>query len=143
MPTYDSKGVGDARYTRAMADTRAFMERHKLDMHYWEGHTNKLYTREAYEYIWSGSWGSSYIEAVEGSPYGISMNSVMAAVILRLHPDTEVRYRKDIKLKHLDRTTDWMQLLDAHSFSIYDSAWNTGVFDLLNYLFPNKSRFEV
>lgn len=137
-----STGVfGDKRYTECMVRTSRYMELLGLDLKYYEGHTNKLYTREAWD------WFNAQILR-ENFPYGghmfgvPSLNSLMGASIMHLHPDYPCQYRKDIKLHHLDRMSDWVQLIGAHSFSIYDSAWNTGVFDFLSYLFPEKCRFE-
>ncbi len=145
MPSDDTKGVGDARYTRAMADTRRFMERHRLDLRYWEGHTNKLYTRAAWEYLTAGEIGEDFFRTMEAAKYGICVNSPMQAVVYQqeaVYMKVGVCQRKDVKLRHLNTPEDWELLKDTESFSIYDSAINTGVAGLLQVLFPDKCRFE-
>lgn len=145
LPRDDTKGVGSARYTRAMAYTRRFMERHLLDLRFWEGHTNKLYTRAAWEYLTNGEIGEDFFRTMEASPYGICVNSPMQAVIYQqeaVYGRVNVWQRKDVKLHHLNTPEDWELLKNTESFSIYDSAISTGVAGLLQVLFPEKCRFE-
>lgn len=138
MPDYGIKGVGDRRYTQTMIDTYQMMKRLNLDTKYYEGHTNKLYTREAWDYLTAhGAWQDMFTTV-----YGVSTNSPMAAAILKLHPETPCRYRPDIKLHHLNSQEDIQLLKSTNSFSIYDSAVETGVADYLQQKFPHKCRFE-
>ena len=132
--------LGDRRYRQVMVDTRRFMERIGLDTRYYEGHTNKLYTSEAWLYI--GSRMKDYGDVMHSSRYGISMNSPMAAAIMKLHPDYPCIRRKDVKLRHLNTPDDWEQLKGAESFSIYDSAVQAGVAGFLEVLFPERCCFE-
>lgn len=134
---------GDVQYTRCMIDSAWYMSKAGLKIRYYEGHTNKLYTREAWDYMHQVVYSRMMGWDKPRTMVWPCTNSLMGASIMHLHPDYPCQYRKDIKLHHLDRMSDWVQLLDAHSFSIYDSAWNTGVFDFLSYLFPEKCRFEV
>ena len=143
MPRETTKGVGDKRYTKTMADTRAFMERQNLDLRYWEGHINKLYTREAWEELHSWPMKDDFEGSMFNSRFGLSCNSPIAALIYRRHYlDIPTRQRKDIKLKHLDRDEDFASLQGDIAFSIYNSAIHTGVEDYLRYSFPKRSGFE-
>ena len=137
MPEPGAKNVGDKRYTRSMVDTGLYMEAHDLDMRYFEGHTNKLYMRFAWEMMKDDMQHWMF-----GTEFGISTNAPMAAQILKVFTDYPCHYRKDIKLRHLNTPEDWELLKDADSFSIYDSAINTGVADFLQQLFPEPCRFE-
>lgn len=140
MPMPGEKGIGDKRYLQTMIDTGRFMEWMGLeDRKYFEGHTNKLYTRYAWEFL-----EKMGLEAwmFDKSEYGVSTNAPMGAALRLLLPTYPCQYRKDIKLKHLNTPEDWKLLEDANSFSIYDSAIKTGVAGLLQVLFPDKCRFE-
>ena len=138
MPDYGVKGVGDRRYTQTMIDTYQMMRRLNLDTKYYEGHTNKLYTREAWDYLTArGAWEGMFTTA-----YGVSTNSPMAAAIKRLHANTPCIYRQDIKLRSLNTPADFELLKSAVSFSIYDCAIDSGVADYLQHEFPQKCRFE-
>ena len=137
MPSGSEKGIGDKRYTQTMADTGRYMEELGLDMRFFEGHTNKLYMRVAWSLM------SDSIERwMSGTEYGISTNAPMQACILKVFPMFPCQYRKDIKLEHLNTPEDRKQLKDANSFSIYDSAINSGVAEYLAGLFPSPCRFE-
>lgn len=139
MPKKGSTGVGDKRYTQTMVDTRQFMAVVGLDLKYYEGHTNKLYTRWGWDYLQKqgiDSWMHTR------STYGLSLNSPMAATIMQFSPYRASGYRKDVKLHHLNTETDWGLLKGAESFSIYDSAIDTGVAGFLQVMFPEPSRFE-
>jgi len=141
MPSAGEKGIGDKRYTKTMADTGFWMELHHLDMRYFEGHTNKLYSVHAWCYLKSIGLERWMYETT----YGISTNAPMAAAFLKLNRlgyDYPCQYRKDIKLRHLNTPEDWKLLEDANSFSIYDSAIKTGVAEFLQHLFPDPCRFE-
>lgn len=151
MPMPGEKGIGDKRYSQTMFDTRRFMEAADLSLKYYEGHTNKLYTREAWEHLQSlressyslyGKYGSWFLKAMKETEYGISTNAPMAAMHMLLHPNYPCRYRKDIKLRHLNTPEDWKLLEDANSFSIYDSAIHTGVEEFLQHFFPVPCIFE-
>ena len=134
----NDEGIGDRQYRRVMLDTRRFMEQLELDTKFYEGHTNKLYTREAWLYLCSRWVELFFVEA----QYGICLNSPMAATIMKLHPEYPCVKRKDIKLRHLNTPEDWIAIENAKSFSIYDSAIKTGVAEYLQKLFPEKCRFE-
>lgn len=135
-----NENIGSKQYRQAMVDTRRFMKRLGLDTKYYEGHTNKLYTLEAWKYI--NSFSHDFIDIVSKAKYGISMNSPMAATIMKMHPEYPCIGRRDVKLRHLNTPEDWEQLQGTESFSIYDSAIKTGVAGLLQVLFPDKCRFE-
>lgn len=143
MPKYNSRGVGDKRYTKTMADTRTFMEQYALDLRYWEGHINKLYDRAVWEDLHNPVFGEGFAKAMLGTEYGISCNSPMAALMHRKYPELLTWYRKDIKLKHLNSDEDWDLISNDIAFSIYDSAIDNGVAAYLKELFPFKSRFEL
>lgn len=141
MPKPGDTDIGDERYTKTMADTGFWMELHHLDMRYFEGHTNKLYSVQAWFYLKSIGLERWMYE----TEYGISTSAPMAAAFLKLNRlgyDYPCQYRKDIKLKHLNTPEDWKLLEDANSFSIYDSAIHTGVEEFLQKLFPDPCRFE-
>lgn len=141
MPTeaqINDEKIGDLRYRRVMIDTGKYMEQFHLENRFFEGHTNKLYRRDAWEDLQDNLF-RDYMRMAE---YGLCTNSPMAATIMKLHPDYPCIKRKDIKLRHLNQPEDWMAIDAADSFSIYDSAISTGVGDFLADLFPEKCRFE-
>ena len=142
MPKETTKGVGDKRYTKTMADTRAFMEKFTLDLRYWEGHINKLYDRDCWNELHTWPYVADFEDMMFNSKFGISCNSPMAALMHRKYPELITWYRKDIKLKHLDTDEDWDLLSNDIAFSIYDSAIDSGVAAYLKELFPFRSRFE-
>lgn len=143
MPKDTTKGVGDKRYTKTMADTRAFMEKFALDLRYWEGHINKLYTREAWDELHNWPYVADFEDSMFNSRYGLSCNSPIAALIYRRHYlDINTFCRKDIKLQHLNTDEDFALLQNDIAFSIYDSAIHSGVEEYLKELFPERSRFE-
>jgi len=143
MPRETTKGVGDKRYTKTMGDTRAFMARHNLDLRYWEGHINKLYTREAWDELHSWPMKDDFEGSMFNSRFGLSCNSPIAALIYRRHYlDIPTRQRKDIKLKHLDQDEDFTSLQGDIAFSIYNSAIHTGVEEYLKSSFLKRSGFE-
>lgn len=135
--------IGDARYRRVMINTRRFMERVGLDTKFYEGHTNKLYTREAYDWLCHPDRDRVMQDIVMPGHDGVCMNSPMAATIMKLHPDYPCIHRKDIKLRHLNMPEDFDLIHDAESFSIYNSAIRTGVAGFLECRFPEKCRFEL
>lgn len=129
--------IGDARYRRVLIRTAKFMEANGFDMRFFEGHTNKLYSRATWEYLQALG-----IEDYAMQEEGISLNSIMAGAMAgEMNPEYVIK-RKDIKLKHLNTPEDWELLQGTESFSIYDSAIKTGVAGLLQVLFPDKCRFE-
>lgn len=149
MPAEYESGLGDKRYTQTMIDTRNFMKEKGLDLKYYEGHTNKLYTRAAWrmlfvKYEGNGMYGPDPLirHYLLDTKFGISMNSPVAAMHMFLNPSYPCQYRKDIKLRHLNTPDDWEQLKDASSFSVYNSAIHSGVAGFLQVMFPEPSRFE-
>lgn len=141
MPDYGTKGVGDRRYTQTMIDTHTLMKQLGLDTKYYEGHTNKIYMRDVWEEVW---WhhDKEVMDAMMNGHYGVSLNSLMAAMTMKLHPNYPCVYRNDVKLRHLNTPEDWDALRETESFSIYDSAIKTGVQEFLETRFYEPCRFE-
>lgn len=133
----DGKNIGDALYTRVIYRTGRFMAQHGMPDKFFEGHTNKLYSRAAWEYLQALG-----IEENAMQEEGISLNSIMGAAQAENFRPEYIVHRKDIKLKHLNTEEDWELLKDANSFSIYNSAIHSGVAGLLQVMFPDPSRFE-
>lgn len=141
MPKPGETGIGDKRYLQTMIDTGRFMEWIGLeDRKYFEGHTNKLYTRYAWEFLEKMGLETWMFDK---SKYGVSTNAPMGAALRMLLPTYPCQYRKDIKLKHLNTPADWKELENANCFSIYDSAIHSGVEDYLAGLFPDPCYFEL
>lgn len=137
MPKEPKPEIGDALYNRVLLRTAAFMRQHNLTDKFFEGHTNKLYSRAAWDYLQALG-----IEEYAMQGDGISLNAPMAAVQAECIKPEYLIKRKDIKLQHLNTPEDWEQIREANCFSIGNSAIPTGVAGLLHVLFPNPSRFE-
>lgn len=142
IPETMSPTVGDIRYRRVMGNTRDCIEQMGMLPRFYEGHTNKLYTRQAWDWLHDPERRSILYNAVVEND-GISFNSVMAAAIMRLHPMYPCRKREDIKLFHLNTPEDEEILRHGFSFSIYDSAIHTGVAEFLARTFPDRSPWEL
>lgn len=144
MPEPGEKGIGGKVYTQTMIDTGRFIRDylHYEDVRYYEGHTNKLYRRKEWEYLMKMGL-QEWMHNKWRAEYGISTNAPMAATIMYFSPFRRCRYRKDVKLKHLNTPADWKELENANCFSIYDSAIKTGVADYLAGLFPDPCYFEL
>lgn len=142
LPTFadvNNGKFGGAQYTHGMANTREIMERAGLGHVYFEGHTNKLYSKCAWIALDKlGVWdmASVYKE-------GISTNTPMAAIIHQLNPSVDVLYRKDIKIQKFGSFTELDQMLSGtDSFSIGDSAIGCGMDRYLQWIFPEHSKYE-
>ena len=135
----NSGRFGDARYTTTMVETAKLMKKYKLDTHYFEGHTNKLYDKDAWQYLCD----IGFFKEAEKVTGGISTNAPMAAAYLKLHPDVKPEYRKDIKIGSFkDQEELLRQIGTSNSFSIRDAAITSGIGGYLNTLFPDKCDFE-
>lgn len=130
---------GGVQYTQGMINTRDVMEKYNLGHIYFEGHTNKLYNKEAWRKLDElGVWniGCKY-------PEGISTNTPMAAIIHQLNPSVDVLYRKDIKVQRFSSFSEVNKILyDTDSFSIGDGALSCGMDRYLQWIFPEPSKYE-
>ena len=156
LPAQASESIGSKVYCKTLIDTRDLLIRYGFPTTSFAHHCCTHWDKSLF--FWAESEGI-WRDAAR-LPFGVSMVSVMANIILYVSAIVAGRYnkangtyddwltsvvkmRKDVKVRHFaDREDLLRQIGDNDCFSIYDSAIDDGVLDYLHDLFPKKSIYE-
>lgn len=143
MPTQENVGTGKfggVQYTQGIVNTSIVMDKFGLGHVYFEGHTNKLYDKSAWRILDDmGVWNM-----MGDFKDGFSTNTPMAAFLARTDKRLDVIKRKDIKINRFASFAQLESIIeDTDCFSIGDGAIECGIGDYLQWMFPNKSKYEI
>lgn len=127
--------LSSQEYWVSLRDTKAFLKQHGLTTYATNGHWNTHFNRPLYmENI-------ALFNAGKKLRYCAEVNCLMGNLLVTsgVKP-IEVR---DVKIKHVGSIADAIaKIRDSHFFSINDRAFECGIQEYLQQLFPNPSRWE-
>ncbi len=135
-----NRHLGD-KYRQIVLDTeKVLFENANVNCIFYDVHTPIVINRQHLIGIYN-----SYKKEWEESEYGFLVKSFYTNILLTNFPETDrlsISYR-DLNFKiPLTKEEIKARLKDRFMFSIYDTAINKDMVEILNELYPNKSMYE-